>query len=56
MLQQENAELQSKLEIENEGVDKQKILLKKYRELKDGKQHDTAEVCNYNTLCFTTAQ
>ena len=42
ILLEENDDLQSKLNIANQNS---KILVKKHRE-----QHDTAEVCSYNTI------
>ena len=45
VLQQENAELHSELDVANKEVNKYKILVKQSRELKDRKQHDTAKVC-----------
>ena len=51
VLQQENAELHSELDIANKEVNNLKILVKQSRELKDRKQHDTAKVCNCNTIC-----
>ena len=50
-LQQEKDDLQSKLDIANKEVNKYKTLVKKYRELEDGKQHDTAKVCSCNPIC-----
>ena len=47
VLQQENDELQSKLDMANKEVNDYKIFAKKSRELKDRKQHDTAKVCMY---------
>ena len=43
MLQEEIAELQSKLHIANKEVNNYKILVKKFMELQDRKQHDTAK-------------
>ena len=51
VLQQENAELHSELDVANKEVNKYKILVKQSRELKDRKQHDTAKVCSCNIVC-----
>ena len=51
VLQQENAELHSELDIANKKVNNLKIIVKQSRELKDRKQHGTAKVCNCNTIC-----
>ena len=54
MLQEENAELQSRLNTANKQVNRKLIL--KYRELKDKIQHDTAVkvglVCMYNMAIY----
>ena len=51
VLQQENAELYSELEIANKEANNLKIIVKQSRELKDRKQRDTAKVCSGNTIC-----
>ena len=54
VLWQENAELQTELETANKRVDDHKILVKKYRELKDKQRYDTAEVCKYKTVLHSS--
>lgn len=51
MLQQQNSDLQSKVDIGNKEVKKYETLVKHFRELNDREQHVTAKVCSYNTIC-----